>query len=322
MKRFLLPALVFGFLSLLFHPAIGPTASAAELTELRLGNVAKWSASGWIVQIAEQEGIFRKHGLNPKITWTYKQEEALLGGSIDISSYEPGRLFLNRSRGADVRGIGVQQKRPGFAIVTRPEIKTLADLEGKIMAVSGVPAGDQMVVLTNIEVKHGIKLIYRKIGGSPQRLAAVANKLADAAPVMTPIHFRARELGLNVLVAPEVMEYPWLSYNVRKPWLDKNRGTAVKLLRALYDTIQWMYDPANERSLKQFIKGTLRKPTEAIVNVGYDFHIKSRNLDLREYSGDEMEILVKGLVAAGVVPKGFDWRQAVDNSLVQEVLKK
>ena len=287
-----------------------------------LGSVAKWSASGWIVQIAEREGFFRKRGLAPTITWTYKQEEALLGRSIDISSYEPGRLLLNHSRGGKVRGIGVQQKKPGFALVTRPEIRSMKDLKGKILAVSGIPGGDQMVVLTNIEVKHGIKMIYRKIGGSPQRLAAVANKLADAAPVMTPIHLRAKELGLNILLSPEVMEYPWLSYNVRKPWLDKNRDVAIKFLRALNDTMQWMYDPANERSLKQFIRGTLRKPTDELVNIGYDFHIKRRNLDLRGYRGNEMEFLVKGLKSAGIIPKGYDWRKAVDNSVVREALGK
>ncbi len=190
------------------------------------------------------------------------------------------------------------------------------------MAVSAVPGGDQMVVLTNIQIKHGIKLTYRKIGGSPQRLAAVSNKLADAAPIMTPIHLRAKKMGLNILVPPETMEYPWLSYNVRQEWLGKNRDVAARLLRALNDTIEWMYDPANERSLKKFIHGTLRKPTDELVNIGYDFNIKNRNLDLRGYQEKEMEFLAKGLEAAGVIAKGYDWRRAVDNSLVREALGK
>ncbi len=110
MRRVLLRVLFFGFLSLALKSAIVPTASAAGPIKVRLGGVAKWSASGWIAQLGARQGYFRKHGLAPEITWTYKQEEALLGKSIDISSYEPGRLLLNHSRGGKVQGIGVQQK--------------------------------------------------------------------------------------------------------------------------------------------------------------------------------------------------------------------
>jgi NitT/TauT family transport system substrate-binding protein/putative hydroxymethylpyrimidine transport system substrate-binding protein len=61
-------------------------------------------------------------------------------GRVDVGVLDIQDLALAREQGTDLVAIGALVNRPLAALIARPEIKTLKDLEGKRVGVSGLPS--------------------------------------------------------------------------------------------------------------------------------------------------------------------------------------
>src|SRR5262249_17225384 len=106
--------------------------------------------------------------------------------------------------GAPLRFVFSGFYRPMFWLYARPEIRTLAALKGKKVAVSGLGSGPATLLLEYLK-KHGLDgnrdLTILSLGLTPTRFAALANGSVDAAILIPPFTFAAEESGLRELVS-------------------------------------------------------------------------------------------------------------------------
>lgn len=291
-----------------------------ELMKVRVSQATKASTSGFIVTAAEKKGFFREEGLDVEIIWTYDQIKGLIAGSIDISGSSPDWVATAVVQGAELIDVALMETRAPYFMFSRPEIKSMAELKGKVFGVFDIPSGDQAVAWVALQ-KRGVDVSWRKAGGTPARMAALIAGQIDATLIIVPAHIAAMKAGLNVLLEPSDMDYPWISYQVRRSWAEKNRDAVVGYLRAVDKSMKWLSDPANATEVKQLIMEEGKVDQEAADST-YDIEMKSGLLKLRPLLPVELDPMFKAIKQFGQVAQDYDWRRQVDNSYIEVALKK
>jgi NitT/TauT family transport system substrate-binding protein len=124
-----------------------PRAIAQDKMRVGLSSVSALHSAMWI---AEQKGLFRKHGIDAEVIITGQGGtagiSALLANDIQIVSSAGDLLVAAALRGGDtVMAAGVVNK--GLQrILTKPEIKSAADLKGKRIGVTRIGAVSHVVL--------------------------------------------------------------------------------------------------------------------------------------------------------------------------------
>lgn len=110
--------------------------------------------------IAQERGFFREEGLDPQLVQVRATAAiaALVSGEVNALG-SIGSAIRAIPRGAPIKVLAVSLRRPVFWLVTRPELKTVADLKGKVVGTTTL-GGSQHTA--------GIRML-RRVGVNPDR---------------------------------------------------------------------------------------------------------------------------------------------------------
>src|SRR5205823_178017 len=126
--------------ALLMACAIG--GANAETRTLRYGQAysALRSIFALPLLVAEREGYFAREGLNfvtvPIPGGGEKLIEALHDGSADMGHVATPFLIQAALKGSDAVAIATEFNNPIYSLIAKPEIKTYADLKGKLLGMA------------------------------------------------------------------------------------------------------------------------------------------------------------------------------------------
>lgn len=145
----------------------------------------------------------------------------------------------------------VMQMEEGLDVqmVVRPEIKTFADLRGKLFAADPIDSNYDLV-RNKIMRDHGISESEYRIdvlGPSRVRAEAFAKGKVDAAMLAPPWNERAIKAGGRVMAdgADYIPNWPLsCGWGLRK-WIEGNRSTVVRFVRAMAQASDWLLKPEN-----------------------------------------------------------------------------
>src|SRR5262249_11001994 len=134
-------------------------------------------------------------------------------------------------------------------LLVRPEIKSFADLRGKLFAADPVDSNYDLI-RNKIMRDHGIaESEYRieVLGNSSVRAAAFAAGKVDAAMLQQPFSERAVASGGVVLAdgADYVRDWPLTCGWGLRGWCQSNRATVVRFVRAMASASDWLLEPEN-----------------------------------------------------------------------------
>ena len=130
----------------LFCVYVVTAAPAAELVTLRYGQNATsaGSLSSLPLAVGERKGFFIREGVNMEVVpipgGTDRIVAALDKGEIDAGKNATPYLIQAVLKGSDAVAIVAQTTNPVYSLIVRPEIKSFADLKGKLVGLS--TAGD------------------------------------------------------------------------------------------------------------------------------------------------------------------------------------
>jgi NitT/TauT family transport system substrate-binding protein len=181
--------------------------SLAPIAESRVINVAVSARSLAQVAhyVAEEKGYYRDEGLEVRLILmsTPIAAQALIAGNVEFTGVSGGVLPAAIG-GAPLRFVFSAFYRPMFWLYARPEIRTVAALKGKKVAVSGLGSGPATLLLEYLK-KHGLDggrdLNILSLGITPTRFAALSNGSVDAAILIPPFTFAAEESGFREIVS-------------------------------------------------------------------------------------------------------------------------
>jgi ABC-type nitrate/sulfonate/bicarbonate transport system substrate-binding protein len=216
---------------------------------------------------ARARGFLAEQALDLDITYTDSSPRAtqvLASRDIDVAAVATDTTIEAVERGAPFVMIGGSTRVPVYALVARPEVRSYADLRGKLVAVTGPNLAEQPFLRKLLATNGLPEGDYEQIavGGPVQRFAAVQSGAVSAGMLNQPLDFRAADEGLNTLgYSTEVLpDYQFIGYTSHRTWTTESHDVVVRLLRALRQADRWLYDPANAADATRVFQEATNSP--------------------------------------------------------------
>ncbi len=161
------------------------------------------NTSVFALMLAQKQGYFKEEGLNIELL-SIRGEIAIrttLAGEVDFFT-NAGSAVAAAVRSVPVRLITVFQDKPGWDLISEPNIKSIAELRGKTIGIMS-PEGSLAVVARQILRKNGldpskdVNLVV--MGGDEVRLPALQTKSIQATLFNTSTSLKAQKEGYTKL---------------------------------------------------------------------------------------------------------------------------
>lgn len=267
MKRFV-TLTVFFLTTVLATPGF-----CQKLRPVTLGFTGK-SLTTLFFEISIRRGHFKQQGLDVKLI-TIRQSDviikATMAGELDFMSIIPTAILAS-VRGLPIRTIAVNVDNAPYVLIGRPQIKSMADLKGKKIAVSSLGSMSTLVV-REIVARSGLdpdrEVTYLAVGGSETRSGALAAGFVDAALMTIPLNYAPERQGYNRLAwAPDYVRFPINGVSGSPAYFAANRDLAVALLRGMAGGVR---DVKQRRAeMISFLKSYLEIPEDEAAK-SYEF---------------------------------------------------
>jgi NitT/TauT family transport system substrate-binding protein len=189
---------------ILFSSIVTVAVSVRAQDKIRMG-LSSVSALHSAVWVAEQKGLFRKHGVDAEIIVTGQGAatgiSALLANDIQVVASAGDALVASTLQGADTVMVAGVVNKGLQRIMARSEIKTPTELKGKRIGVTRIGAVSHSVLLMMLpRWKMSVNDVQvMQLGSSPNMLAALDRGGIDAAVLTIPSMFVAEDRGYRVL---------------------------------------------------------------------------------------------------------------------------
>ncbi|MBI2087984.1 MAG: ABC transporter substrate-binding protein [Deltaproteobacteria bacterium] len=266
--------LVLGFLSLCLP------GFAQETTKLRVSAATKTLGYGplWV---ASKMGFFARQGLDVELVVIRGSDvnvQALAGGSIEVSGGAADAPIAAVERGLDLVIIGGVINGLTQSLMGGKSYKTYEDLRGATIGIISLTSGVGFAlrwVLKNkgLEYPRDYRLLV--VGGTPQTFVALASGQIAAGPLSLPLNYAAEEAGFNEIgrFIDVIPNYQLASLTVKRSWAEKNRAVLVRVMRAMAQTAQWLYQ--NKEAAVDFLASEMKLKREH-ARRGWEFYTEKR----------------------------------------------
>jgi NitT/TauT family transport system substrate-binding protein len=315
------------FLSLF---AVAPRQSMAQqLTKIHHGYVAE-PGYYWDVFQAQALGFFKQEGLDVESTRfdvTSQAVTSVATGASQIASVTPDVAMLATIKGqGDVAIVSNEVRLPTWDLMVQPDVKTYADLKGKILGVSQLQSASTLN-LRQLMRKHGLKdndYTVLQVGGSGKRYAAIRSKQIAGALLTEPVNFEAMDAGFRKLGGVyDASVVPSVVFAVTRTWASAHEKLLVGFLRAVYKAQDWLNNTKNKKEAVDLMVD-LSKARRSSVERSYDKY----TADLKVYNRgaitvDVIKKTLEDMAEIGAISKPIpDPNKLLDLSYRQKALAK
>ena len=237
----LLRACIFVVGLLIAAALYGRTAGGAEFRKVTLSYSAV-SMTWFAVKVAVEKGHFRAEGLEPQLIQMNGNiaTVALANGHLDFSlNISP--VLNGAMQGLGLKLVAALNSRPLFSLVVRPEIKSPADLKGKVFAVSSF--GNTQAILTEKHLQHlGLKkgdYQLLAMGATPARIAAMEKNIAQGSLMPPPANVQMENQGYRLLGnSAEIVAHPIAGLGVHEAKIRKDPDLIKRIIRGSLQSLQ------------------------------------------------------------------------------------
>jgi len=226
---------------------------------------------------AQAKGFYSKRGLKVDLKFTPNSDElrnGLAEGRYQIAHSAVDNAFALKDK-ANVDIAVVSGGDNSFNhLYVQPEIKSLADIKGKTVAVDAVNTAYAFQLYEMLRQQGLNKGDYevKPVGGTTARLDALTkDKAIVAAMLNPPFSVRAEKAGLKDMgtAAAALGTYQGTSVFVLRGWGKANSDTLVKYLEAYVEGLRWSFDPKNKSEAIGLLVERLKLP-EDIAALSYE----------------------------------------------------
>jgi ABC-type nitrate/sulfonate/bicarbonate transport system substrate-binding protein len=170
-------------------------------------------------------------------------------GKVDLAHSSSPYLISAVLKGSNAVAIAGEVANPVYTLIVRPEIKSYADLRGKVIALS-VAADTISITTRKLLAKHGVKdgeYKIRQLVGTPVRYACLKSGECAGVPLGQPADIAAVGAGFRRLgdTTEAVGNFQFQLIVANRTWAAANRDKVVPFLRAIADAFRFIRNPAN-----------------------------------------------------------------------------
>ena len=236
-------------------------ARAQDKIRFGLSSVTAMNTANWV---AEERGLFRKHGLDAEVIVTGQGGVpglgALLAGDIQLLSGSGDLMIAATLRGGDAVILAGTVNKGLQRILTKPEIKAPGDLKGKRIGVTRIGAISHVVLLMMLPrwkmSANDVQVV--QAGSSPNMLASLEKGGIDAAVMSIPTMFVAEDRGYRVLLdmADTDIYYLHSILGTTRTYMKSNRDKVLRFLKAITEGLAYVKQHRKEST--DIVKKKLR----------------------------------------------------------------
>jgi NitT/TauT family transport system substrate-binding protein len=225
--------------------------------------------------MAQQEGIFRKNGLDVEllhISSSSRGIQAILAGEIAFSYMDGSNQVQANLKGANLAFVAGATNRQVFSLMAKPEIKRITDLRGKKIGITRIGSSTHtsaLFALNTAGLKQNDYQILPLVE-VPNILTALIAGQVDAGVVSPPTNSRARKAGLNELMnlAKEGPEFVSVAVGASRSYIKANEDTVRRVVRSYAEGVQIF--KANKAAAQRMMQKYLRVKEQDILDDAYN----------------------------------------------------
>ena len=300
------------------------TVFAADRMRIGYSGLSPATAMLWV---AQEGKLFEKQGLNPEVLFLRNNlgQSAMIAGEIEMCSYSASLMAPARVQGADLVMIVSFQQKLNYRLVVRPEIRTLADLKGKVLGVTRygtVNDATMRLLISKLGLNPERDVTLIQVGDSAPVVATslIAGKTFDGALLQAPYYNKAVESGFRVFANMEDMDIPFqqVGLNTTQRLIARNPDVVRRVVKSIIDGVQLIRN--NPAVAKRAIGRYMQIKDEKVLEESYQ-QLKG-TAEIKPYPSAEgfktiLDDLAKKLPAA----RTANPREFMDARFIQELDK-
>jgi ABC-type nitrate/sulfonate/bicarbonate transport system substrate-binding protein len=241
----------------------GMSAACAEPVTLRFGQIPSTAhaVSSLYLYVGQQQGFFARENIALDIVQipggTGNMVAALERGDVDVTQTATPYLIQAVLKGSPAVAIAGTTANPIYSLIAKPNIKTIADLKGKLIGLS-LPI-DTITISTRklLALKGPGEADYRvkELVGSPARAECLKSGECDAVPLGQPDDLIARSHGYQLLgfSTDAVASFQFEVIAARRDFAESNAPAVIGFVSALADAFRFIRDPAHRNDVAKAI---------------------------------------------------------------------
>jgi ABC-type nitrate/sulfonate/bicarbonate transport system substrate-binding protein len=243
----------------------------------------------WPLWVAQEKGFFADNGLEVKITPTpgsVFQIQNLMAGKFDLafSNYDNVVAYVEGQGEAPLPEppdlftfMAVQYG--AVRLVANPDIKTIADLKGKSVAVDAATTGYAFVLYKMLQqagVQEG-EYTVDKVGSTSQRAEALMQNKTSATILTTPLEILPESKGYRRLAnaTEAVGPYQAVSGVARRSWAKEHKAELIAFIKAYARSLDWIAQLAHRAEAIAIYRKQIPAATEAAAMKAWEVLVES-----------------------------------------------
>ncbi len=314
-----------GFTILLAFSSVAAAQSPLEKLRLTYSAIGGSQASVWIPYEA---GIFRKHGLEVELLYVGgggRAAQVVQSGEVPVGIFTGGAVINSNLAGGDLVMIASSMNVMTFAVVARPEIRSVEELKGKKIGISRFGSATDFGLRyaeAQWPVKRQRDFAVIQMGGMPEQLTALRTKALDAAVLNAELTIVARKEGFRELtnLAKVGLNFPTSSIVTTRSFIKRNENTVRKFIRAYVEGVH--YGKTHRSFGVQVLKKYLRNEDTAFVNDLYDLYILQNIPQIPRPSPEALQTVLDQMAESDSRVANLRPEQFIDARFFQELEKE
>jgi NitT/TauT family transport system substrate-binding protein len=268
---------------------LGLPGASAETLKLAIGQRGNWENAA--PHLGQEQGIFKKHGLELEILYTQGAGEtlqAVIAGSTDIGVGVGVTGAMSAfAKGAPVRAIANSATGAHdlyWYVPSASAVKAIKDAEGKTIAYSTNGSSTNLTVLALIK-QAGVNAKPTATGNPASTYTQTMSGQVDIGWSSPPFGLEALEKG-DIRIVARGSDVPALKNQTVRvmitnvPTIEAKKEQVAKFIAAYRETLEWMYSsPDAIKAYAEWVK----VPEKVVQRVRDEFYPRDNlRLDRRE----------------------------------------
>ena len=237
----------------------------------------------WPLYVAQAKKLFERVGVTVEVTLTassVKQLEQLTKGGYDIGFQQSDHVVRAVENGSDLFMFMAYAHPPELNLVIAPDIRSFADLEGKVIAVDGARTG-YALLLRKLLADKGLRdsdYTFKEFGGSRERFEALQAGVAFASLLNPPFDRDLFAAGFKSLgtIGDYFPTYPGSIAAARRSWARDNEQRLAAFIRGMNAAFSWLEDKNNKQEAVEILRARLKLESAAAARAFDEFSTKPR----------------------------------------------
>lgn len=272
-------------------------------------------------EVARSAGYWKQQGLDVELIYTRGGSaamQALVGGAVDYAATALDVAIQAYSKGAEIKRFAVTGRLPLFALVTTPKnaatVKTVKDLEGKVVGVSALGNADHALLLFLLKQANADVNSVQFATLGVNLLEAVRRGDVDAGLVQEPALSILQAAGSRVIMNAMDTDdankflggaYEFMGVSVRTKEFEARRADMTGIVKGLADAMKGLRTLSAEQLVSSFPKEMMtgldtRQLGEILVRYRNSLYPETVGIDAEAVKRVANSLAVGGLIKADV----------------------